>query len=388
MQVRTIQIQLMSPSDYVGGGAFYARGIAQGLRSCGVTPTLLCTGSVEPNDPNYHRLDTHAPGVLPLLWRLDPLGALPSWIRAVRRSVQGVDAVISLSPVMAFATMFAAPRMPLIYAPATVDRVENPMTRHGPYQWLEAQCYRRADRVLLTGSAVREAVERLYMPLRQPIGECLFGIDVPHACRVERSRRDLDVPESAVLVLTVGLINENKGQRYIAEALAHCAKPNWHWAVVGEGTDEPTIRAVLSGSCMQSKTRFTGLDPRIADWYAAADILVASSRHETFGLAIAEAIAAGIPVVIPRNTPGVAMSPLAEAVERYGLGRTFERCHTESLIEMLTGLLSDPDQRYAIAARARAFSASNFDWARYARCAIKLLESKSDLSCPLREPVA
>ena len=221
MQIRTIQIQLMSSNDFVGGGAVRARGIARGLRSCGVESTLLCTGRGEQDDLDYLEIHAKRPSSLPLLWRLDPLSTLPSWIRAVRRSIRGVDAVISLSPEMAMATLLAAPRMPVIYAPACVDRVETPLSRRSPRKWLETQCYRRADRVLLAGAAVREAVERLYVPLHQPVGECLPGIDISHACRVERSRRDLGVPEDAILVLTVGLVNENKGQRYIAEQAAH-----------------------------------------------------------------------------------------------------------------------------------------------------------------------
>jgi 1,2-diacylglycerol-3-alpha-glucose alpha-1,2-galactosyltransferase len=45
---------------------------------------------------------------------------------------------------------------------------------------------------------------------------------------------------------------------------------------------------------------FTGLIPRpsVLEYYAAADIFFSPSFHETFGLAILEAAAAGIPIVL------------------------------------------------------------------------------------------
>ena len=80
------------------------------------------------------------------------------------------------------------------------------------------------------------------------------------------------------------------------------------------------------------------------------------------------------------------MSPLAEAVERLTLGKTFERGNSSALAHALMTLISDVNERHAISARARAFSAANFDWDRYVRCALKLLESEVDISCPLRDP--
>lgn len=390
MRLNKVQIQVMTPHLNFGGGAFHSRGLARGLRFWGIKPTLLCIGGNAAedlySDPDYDEIQVHEVNPFPLLWRLDALGSLPSWIRAVRRHTQDVDAVISLSPEIALATLIALPRVPIIYAPACVDQVEHPDSGRRTRRWVEAQCYRYADRVLLTAPSVREAVERLYLKLQQPVGECFLGVDQAHACGTRCSRQELGIPANAPVLLTVGSINENKGQHLIAQALSQCGNSDWHWVIVGEETDEGNTRMKIEEITIKPKLHFRGFSSRVCDWYAAADVFVASSRHETFGLAIAEAIAAGLPVIIPRNSPGIAMSPLAEAVEKFKLGLTFERNDISSLAQSLTALLSNCQERHTISMRARQFSKINFDWRRYADCAIRLLGSNVDIRCPLIAP--
>ena len=372
--LRTIQIQMMSPHDAVGGGALHARGIAQGLRRAGVRVTLLCTGDDErPHDPDYDEVVAARPRSWPLLWRWPPLGSLPYWYRATARSTAQVDAVIALSPAMAVAARWVRHRAPVLYCPAVLDKVEHPLAPRSPLKWLERQAFRRSDAVLFTADAVRRAVEALYCRLRIPWDICPLGIDHDHALAVSRTRAQLGIPADARLLVTVGLVNENKGQRYIARALARCAEANWWWAVLGDGPDGPAIRRELRGSPIEQRTLFTGQDPRPADWLAAADLLIASSRHETFGLAIGEALQAGVPVVLPNDQLGRALSPLAEAVTQHQLGRTFDRCDTASLCEAITHVLADQSELTEMGRRAAAYARSAFSWDRYAATALDLL---------------
>ena len=371
---RTIQIQMMSPHDAVGGGALHARGIAQGLRRAGVRATLLCIGDDErPADPHFDEVVACRPRPWPLLWRWPPLGSLPYWYRATARSAVQVEAVIALSPAMAVAACWGRHRAPVLYCPAVLDKVEHPDTPRSPIKWLERQAFRRSHAALFTADAVRRAVEALYCPLRIPWDICPLGIDREHALDVTRTRAQLGVPADARLLLTVGLVNENKGQRYIAKALAHCAEPNWWWAILGDGPDGRVIRRELCGTPIEKRTLFVGKDPHPADWLAAADLLVASSRHETFGLAIGEALQAGLPVVIPGNQLGRALSPLAESVGEHRLGFTFKRCDTDSLVTALRSALADRRKLDQMGVRAAAFARDCFSWDRYAASALRLL---------------
>lgn len=372
--LRTIQIQVMSPYDTVGGGALHARGIAQGLRRAGVRVSLLCTGDGgAASDPDYDEVFACRPKAWPFLWRFPPLGSVPFWFRTVPRTTAHVDAVVALSPVPAVATRWALPEIPVLYCPAILDRVEHPNTRRSPVNWFEQWAFRRAQGVLFTSEAVREAAEVLYRPLRVPTGICPLGVDHDHALRVTRTRAELGIPPDARLLLTVGLVNENKGQRHIARALARCAQTNWWWAILGEGPDEVRVRSELRASIIEPRTLFVGQEPNPANWFAAADVLVASSRHETFGLAIAEALRAGLPVVIPKNQIRWTLSPLAEPVRAHRLGYTFDRRDTGSLAQALTAVLGDDRELNEMGRRAAAFASANFSWDRYAAHVLELL---------------
>lgn len=376
----TIQIQIPVSDKAVGGGVRHASSLARGLRELGVRVSLLRTGEPRPDrDCDFDQVITCQPRSLPLLWRYQPFGSAPFWIRTIRKAAAHVDAVIALAAAPAFATRWAWPKKPLMFAPAILDKVERPESPRSPYKWFETKAFQYADRVLVRTQAVRAAIEGHYLPLRCPVGIALPGVDDRHASNATRTRQQLGVPADAKLLITMGLVNENKGQRYIAEALARCARPNWWWAIVGTGDDEPAIRAALRGSDIENRTLFVGVDPRAADWYAAADLLVASSRHETFGQAIAEALWVGLPVVIPQNQLGVALSPLAEHVERYRLGHTFKRCDADSLVNTLTQALGDEHELRETGRRAAAFASANFKWSNYAECALRLFESSSDV---------
>ncbi|MFQ5806993.1 MAG: glycosyltransferase family 4 protein [Phycisphaerae bacterium] len=371
---------MLTAHHALGGGARHARNLAQGLRACGIRVSLLCTGTHDANgDADYDEIIARQPRSWPLLWRFQPFGSAPFWYRAVRKATAHVDAVIALSAPLAMATHWALPNKPLLYAPAMLDKVEHPDARWSALRWFEKQAFQRAHRVLVTATAVRAAVKTLYCPLRAPTGVCPLGVDDRHTRRVSRTRADLGIPSDAKLLLTVGLVNENKGQRYIAQALARCAEPDWWWVLVGRSERELAVRRELRGSGIASRTLFVGADQHVGDWYAAADLFVAASRAETFGQAIAEALWAGLPVVIPENVLGTVLSPLAEVVQRYRLGYTFARGNTSSLAGALTAALGDERQLRAMALQAAAFARANFKWSSYAQCALRLFESRSDL---------
>lgn len=180
------------------------------------------------------------------------------------------------------------------------------------------------------------------------------------------------MPADAFVLLTVGLLNHNKGQVAIAGALARAARADWWWTLVGDGPDRPAVQAALRGTSLADRTVFADNSARLADWYAAADVLVSASRCETFSLVCAEALAAGLPVVLPANRPGSTLSPLAEVVTARQLGRTFERERPAGLGQVLTELADSPEARIELGARGRAYAGLHFCWDRYASCLLDL----------------
>lgn len=369
-----IQIQVMSPLDALGGGAVHACGIAGALRRRGVRASLLCTGDPdERDDREFGRVVTARPPRLPLLWRWPAVSSLPHWVRTIRRTARDADGIVSLSPVLAAASRRALPGVPLVYCPAALHAFERAGKPPGFLERCEGAALRKSDAVLFPADEVREAAGAGAGPQGPRHAVCPLGIDESRVRPGADPRPEFGIPPEATVLLTVGSINENKGQRRIARALAEIRRDDWWWVIVGDGPDRSLVAAELRGSPFADRTVFVGNVERVGDWYAAADVLVAASRYETFGLACAEALWSGLPIVIPQNQRGRVLSPLADAVETRGLGRTFDRDDPAALLRVLTELADDAELRAAIGREARAYARRRFSWSRYGEHVLELL---------------
>lgn len=214
--------------------------------------------------------------------------------------------------------------------------------------------------VAVSHAVARHVAERVGAgPAPEVIGN---GIDRPDLPGRATARAALGLPADAAVVGLVGRLCRQKGVDLFVEAAVALAPrlPRSHFLVVGEIEDPGLARALtarVDGSGLGPRIRFAGFRDDIATVYAALDILAAPSRWEGFGLALAEAMAAGVPVVasdvggIPEVTGGAAcLVPPGNAT---------------ALAAVLQRLIADPSARRAMATAGRR-AALRFDWAHAA----------------------
>ncbi|WP_226637318.1 glycosyltransferase family 4 protein [Novosphingobium profundi] len=118
------------------------------------------------------------------------------------------------------------------------------------------------------------------------------------------------VPEPDVLrgegpsytVCAVGRLTYQKGFDRLIEAFADIAAdyPEWRVAIWGEGPDREALEARIRERGMEGRIVLRGLGERPRSWIREADLFVLSSRYEGFPNALAEAMAAGLPVLATR----------------------------------------------------------------------------------------
>lgn len=104
-------------------------------------------------------------------------------------------------------------------------------------------------------------------------------------------------------LVCVGAVTSTKGHDVLVEALAEVAELGWSGTCVGSVAVDPafadrvTRRARAAG--LADRLAFPGalVGTELDAVYAAADLLIAPSRAESFGMAATEALARGIPVV-------------------------------------------------------------------------------------------
>jgi glycosyltransferase involved in cell wall biosynthesis len=120
-----------------------------------------------------------------------------------------------------------------------------------------------------------------------------------------------------VALLAVGAVVPRKGYDLLIEALAGLLDLPWRLTIVGDDRDPPTaarLRADIERHGLGPRVALVGaVQPsRLAELYAASDLFVLASRYEGFGMAYAEALAHGLPVIgttagaIPDTVPAAA----------------------------------------------------------------------------------
>jgi glycosyltransferase involved in cell wall biosynthesis len=158
-------------------------------------------------------------------------------------------------------------------------------------------------------------------------------LDLP---RRAAARATVGVAEGARLVVCVARLDPIKRHDLLVAALDRLP-PNVLMAFVGPdpGGREAELKRAATPEAAP-RLRFPGMVDRdgLAAWLGAADAFVSVSEHENFGLSIAEAAMAGVPVAIPRD--------LYIAGELEGRTTTVER-EPESIARGLAGILGSDD---------------------------------------------
>ena len=110
------------------------------------------------------------------------------------------------------------------------------------------------------------------------------------------SRRTLEL-------VCVATVNAIKGHELLLDALAAVPHRDWHLTCAGSLTRDPAtaarVRAAIATLGLEDCVTLAGdLDrDALAACYARANLFVLATRQETYGMAVAEALAHGLPVV-------------------------------------------------------------------------------------------
>ena len=158
------------------------------------------------------------------------------------------------------------------------------------------------DRILAVSQAVKESVVRYDRISPEKIEVLYNGID-PSRFRggFEHSdlRRKLGVRPEDFLIGVVARLEEQKGHIYLFRALRQLIPdfPQIKILVVGEGTLRPVLEAKVKEMGFSEQILFLGTRTDIPEILASLDLFILPSLWEGFGLALAEAMSMGIPVV-------------------------------------------------------------------------------------------
>ncbi len=140
-------------------------------------------------------------------------------------------------------------------------------------------------------------------------------------------------------ILTIGWLSYLKG----TDLLMVVAKkildqyPDWSWRVIGKGDMLPDLLSFIAENNLEQRLIITPPDSDdLSQYYSTASLLVHSSRMESFGLAIAEAMSYGLPAVAFDCPTG------PRHIIRDGEnGRLIEPENTEEMADAIAVLIND-----------------------------------------------
>ncbi|HTL67298.1 MAG TPA: glycosyltransferase [Lacunisphaera sp.] len=207
-----------------------------------------------------------------------------------------------------------------------------------------------------------------------PIRVVPTGIDVAAFAAGDgtRFRAAHGLPARAFVVGHVGRLAPEKNLGWLADAIgAFLRRRRDAWAlIVGTGPAEAQLRGTFDRLGVAGRVVLAGahLGRSLADAYRAMDVFAFSSRSETQGLVVTEAMAAGLPVVALR-APGV-----RDVVEHGGTGYLLaDGARPAGFAARLERLRLHPGLRRAFGRAARA-AAAEFSRERCARRALGFYE--------------
>lgn len=222
------------------------------------------------------------------------------------------------------------------------------------------------------------------------------GVDLvrlaPQRVDREAARRELDVPAESPLIVLVGRINTWKGQGLLLEAAARLRfrHPDASFLLVGDpppgrGQQVVKLRDEIQRQNLTGYVRHVPHVVDIARLYVAADIVVVpSTQPEPFGLAAAEAMACGKPVVAADH------GGVVEVVEAGRTGLLFPPRDVDKLAWALQVLIEDRARAREMGRRGEARQREHFSaegmaramdriWSRLAQRSFSLLANEAHI---------
>ncbi|HLP90976.1 MAG TPA: hormogonium polysaccharide biosynthesis glycosyltransferase HpsP [Nostocaceae cyanobacterium] len=179
----------------------------------------------------------------------------------------------------------------------------------------------------------------------------------------EDIRNKLNIPADKPLILFMSRVDPKKGLDLLIPALEKLLIDNYqfHFVLAGTNPQDPVyeqkIKSKIANSALKPHTTLVGFvtGELKASLLQTADVFVLPSYYENFGIAVAEAMVAGIPVIISDQ---VYISPQVIESQSGWVGKT----ETESIINLLKEALENPQERQHRGENAKKYALKNYSW--------------------------
>ena len=243
------------------------------------------------------------------------------------------------------------------------------VTRHVlfPLNRLHRITLAKASRIIAVSQAVASQLQADAIAPSEKITVVLNGIDT---ARFQEARQRFtrpqflnswNLPEDCLLVGTVGELTPLKGQEEFLRAATHVLRqhPNAYFIIAGidhsRGNEHRArIEQLIEELNLTERVRLAGWLEDLAQLYCALDVFVFASHTESFGLALAEAMASGTAVVATETESA------REIIEPGETGLLVPIGNVDELAKSILALLAAKNERVRMGTLAQQFASARF----------------------------
>jgi glycosyltransferase involved in cell wall biosynthesis len=277
-----------------------------------------------------------------------PLFAAAATLRRIRRSQPDVMVIDSIAAAHVAPWLSAVP----VPAAALVHQAPGGVGRNPARGWLDRATYRRIKLLLATGESLVDELVRLGVPV-QVLTPGRDPVALGATAELRRGRR------AAILCVANWL--PAKGIAELVDAFATLPDELATLHLVGEPVNASYARRIrqrVARHNLRDRVVVHGSQPpaRAAAIYRGADIFALPSYSETYGMAWAEAMDAGLPIAGWRATN------LPNLVENGREGLLVEPGDVRALGDALRALAQDEPLRRRLGSNARRRAATRATW--------------------------
>ena len=294
--------------------------------------------------PETSSLGYASPYRIAVFWRLYAFLKQPQW--------RDLDIIhVHLFPAQAL----VAPIAKLLGLRARLVTTEhNTFNRRRRLPWgkpLDRLIYRAYARIICVSPGTAVSMVEWLPALTGRVVTIANGIDLAAYRTVVRHDGEHDPP----IIISAGRLTEQKNYETAIAAIGKIReRPLTYW-ILGQGEREPALRALVGALHLEGRVIFCGFRADIAEALCRADIFLMPSHWEGLSLALIEAMAVGLPIVVS-DVPGLreVVTPESQA------GFLIDPNDAEAIAEHVQLLLDDPALRRRMGRNARQ-RAAHFD---------------------------
>lgn len=358
-----------APAFRYGGPPRSVLGLCKGLQGAGVTVEVLTTVANGPTDlpaspPEGDEYDgvpvRYLARGFPWVWFAAPLRK-PLAAALSRADLLHVHGIWNV-PEWSAAALARRRGAPYVMSPrgmlhAGAQQHGHSLRKRVAYRLIERS--RLAGARLLHATSDHEETVLRALALDVPIAVVPNGVDQTAVLAAPAGfRQRLGIPASAFVVLFLGRIHRIKRLDLLAEAFGRARYAHSAMHLVIAGPDEQGLLADVLRK-LDLHAGFVHAMDTVADrdkWALLKDAnaVVQCSDSESFGMTVAEALAASTPVVVTRTCPW-------PDIEARGCGFWVEQS-APAIAEALCALVDNPDRARAMGRHGAAWVQERYSW--------------------------